>query len=492
MEKKNQYMNKIYLLIILFVFSVEKINAQQIDDIRQKTIYDFFDGYNTQDFKKMRNAMISVMRVLFTEKKVKLIYGRQFEMMGKVKVEKVTKRSEQVYLIDLKYERDTTEVQRLGLSITEKGKIVGMSNPSLKFLFPNADKKESFSEINAKEKIDSIANLKHNVANFNGCVLVLKDNKPFYQSCFGYSDFENKTPLNENTLFDLASLSKQFTAMTIMLLKKQKKLDYLQKIEEIIPDFPYKNITIQNLLNHTSGLPDYMWLFEKNWDKSKIAGNKDVLEYLKKYKPKTNFEPGEEYEYSNTGYVVLSLIIEKVSGKTYSRFIQDNFLDPLGMAHSKVYNTKYSENEIIDNYAKGYTFDSKSQKYISVRQVPNLDYYRYLDGITGDGSVNSTISDLAKWDIAIREYRFIGKDEFNPAIQPVQAGKELSEYGYGWELQTNDNYQKLIYHSGSWGGNFNFILHFLEKDVTVIILSNNQYLNVGKFAYKIGEIMNKL
>lgn len=227
--------------------------------------------------------------------------------------------------------------------------------------------------------------------------------------------------------------------MAVMLLKKQEKLDYLQKIEEIIPDFPYKNITIQNLLNHTSGLPDYMWLFEKNWDKSKIAGNKDVLEYLKKYKPKTNFEPGEEYEYSNTGYVVLSLIIEKVSGKTYSRFIHDNILDPLGMAHSKVYNTKYSENEIIDNYAKGYTFDSKSQKYISVRQAPDLDYYRYLDGITGDGSVNSTISDLAKWDIALREYRFIGKDEFNPAIQPVQAGKELSEYGYGWELQTNDN-----------------------------------------------------
>ena len=194
-------MNKIYLLILFFAFSVQKNTAQQIDDVRQITINDFFEGYNSQDFKKMRNEMITIMKVFFTKKNVELIYGRQFEMMGKVKLEKVTKQSEQVYFIDLKYERDTTEIQRIGLSITQKGKIMGMSNPSLKFLFPKLDKNESFSEITAKEKIDSIANLKHNVANFNGCVLVLKDNKPFYQSCFGYSDFENKTPLNENKLF---------------------------------------------------------------------------------------------------------------------------------------------------------------------------------------------------------------------------------------------------------------------------------------------------
>lgn len=162
------------------------------------------------------------------------------------------------------------------------------------------------------------------------------------------------------------------------------------------------------------------------------------------------------------------------------------------MTRSKVYNTKYSENEIIENYAKGYAFDSDLKKYISVTQIPALDYYRYLDGITGDGSVNSTISDLAKWDFALREHTFISRDEFNSAIEPAHVGNDLSEYGFGWELQTNDTYQKLIYHSGSWGGNFNFILYFLETDITVIILCNNQYLNVGKFAYKIGEIMSKL
>lgn len=484
-------MNKIYLLILLFISLTIKINAQQIDEVPLKTINEFVDGYNTQNYSKMREIMSTVIKVVFTEKKVKLIYGTQFEMMGKVKVDKITKRSEQSYLIDLKYERDTTEVQKLGLSISDKGKIIGLGNPSFKFLYSKTKVASPLSDIAKKEKIDSIANLKFQVANFNGCVLVLKDKNVFYQKSFGYSDFENKTPLDENSLFDLASLSKQFTAMAIMILKKQGKLDYSQKVEEFIPDFPYKNITIENLLNHTSGLPDYMELFEENWDKTKIAENKDVLDYLKKYKPKTSFKPSKEYEYSNTGYVVLSSIIEKISGKSYSEFIQENIFEPLQMNRSKIYNTKYSKNEKVDNYAKGYTFDSKAQKYVSVSQVADLDYYRYLDGITGDGSVNSTISDMAKWDNALREYKLIDEVAFKAAIQPVQLGKELSEYGYGWELQTNDKYQKLIYHSGNWAGNINFNLHFLDKDLSIIILSNNEYFNVPKFAYKIGEIMNK-
>jgi CubicO group peptidase (beta-lactamase class C family) len=439
----------------------------------------------------MRDAMSKVLKVVFTEKRVKLIYESQFEMMGKAKVDKITKRSEQSYLIELKYENDTTEIQNLGLSISDKGKIIGLSNPSLKFRFSKTDSSQVLSDNAKRTIIDSIAGLKFDVANFNGCLLVLKEKNIFYEKCFGYSDLELKTPLNEHTLFDLASISKQFTAMAIMLLKKQGKLTYDQKIQDFIPDFPYHNISIENLLTHTSGLPDYMYLFEKYWDKTTIAKNQDVLEYLKKYKPKVSFKPGKEFEYSNTGYVILSSIIEKVSGQTYAQYIAENIFRPLGMDHSKVYNTKYSENEVVLNYAKGHTYDSKIRQYVPVSKVAELDFYRYLDGITGDGAVNSTISDLAKWDNSLREYKLLEKNDFNPAIQPLQLGKELSEYGYGWELQTNDKYQKLMYHSGNWGGNINFILHFLEKDLTVIILSNNEYFNVPKFAYKVADIMNK-
>lgn len=484
-------MNKIFIIVLISIFSAIKIDAQINDTIQLNCINDFFDGYNTQNFEKIRHTFSPVFKLLLSKSKVKLIYETQYGILGKANISNITKRSEGTYLIQIKYERDTTEIENLGLSISKKGKIIGMNAPGLKYRYPFTNQGKGIENNTLKNKIDSISNLKFKAANFNGCVLVLKNKSPFYVKSFGYADFENKTPLNENTLFDLASLSKQFTAMSIMLLKNQGKLDYAQKIEEIIPDFPYKNITVKNLLNHTSGLPDYMELFEKKWDKSKIAHNKDVLEYLKKYKPKVSFKPGKEYEYSNTGYVVLSLIIEQISGKTYSEFISENIFKPLGMEYSKVYNTKYSKNEIVENYAKGYTFDNKSNTYVAVTKVPELDFYRYLDGITGDGAVNSCISDLQKWDNALREYKLLSKDEFNVAIQPVQLKNELSEYGFGWELQTNNDYQKLLYHSGSWGGNMNYILHFLDKDISVILLSNNEYFNVEKFAYTIGDLMNK-
>ena len=191
-------MNKIYPLFFLFLFLNSKISAQQIDETPLKTINEFVEGYNTQNYGKMRDVMSTVIKVLLTEKKVKLIYGTQFEMMVKAKIDKITKRSEQSYLINLKYERDTTEVQKLGFSISNKGKIIGISNPSLKILFPKTDEAQSFSEIIMKEKIDSIANLKYNAANFNGCILVLKDKNVFYQKCFGYSDIENKMLLNRD------------------------------------------------------------------------------------------------------------------------------------------------------------------------------------------------------------------------------------------------------------------------------------------------------
>jgi CubicO group peptidase (beta-lactamase class C family) len=483
-------MSRILLLIFFSVLSTFKVDAQKNDDVQQKCITDFFEAYNTQKFEDMRNVMSPIFKLVFSKNKVKLMYGTQYEIMGKAYIYKITKKSEGTYLVQIKYHRDTTEIERLGLSITKRGKIIGMNDPRLIYKYPLTNQSNSIADSILKNKIDSISNLKYNVANFNGCVLVLKDKIPFYKKSFGYSDFEHKTLLTENTLFDLASLSKQFTAMSIMLLKKQGKLDYSQKIEDVIPNFPYKNITIKNLLNHTSGLPDYMELFEKHWDKTKIAENRNVLEYLIKYKPKVSFKPGKQYEYSNTGYVVLALIIEKISGKSYAEFLNEHIFQPLDMEYSKVYNTKYLKNETLSNYAKGYTYDTKTQQYVAVTKKADLDFYRYLDGITGDGAVNSSISDLQKWDNALRAYTLIKKEEFNNAIEPVQLKDELSEYGFGWELQSNNKFQKLIYHSGSWGGNMNFILHFLDKDITVIILSNNEYFNIGKFAYTIGEIMN--
>jgi hypothetical protein len=222
-------MNKIFIIVLISIFSAIKIDAQINDTIQLNCINDFFDGYNTQNFEKIRHTFSPVFKLLLSKSKVKLIYETQYGILGKANISNITKRSEGTYLIQIKYERDTTEIENLGLSISKKGKIIGMNAPGLKYRYPFTNQGKGIENNTLKNKIDSISNLKFKAANFNGCVLVLKNKSPFYVKSFGYADFENKTPLNENTLFDLASLSKQFTAMSIMLLKNQGKLDYAQK-----------------------------------------------------------------------------------------------------------------------------------------------------------------------------------------------------------------------------------------------------------------------
>ena len=486
-------MRKIYTLLAVVICTITLAKAQTINQNHLATITNFIDGYNAQDFNKMRNSMSAVIKLVLTEKRVVELYSAQYQMLGNAKIDKITSKSSQSYLVELKYEKDTTETQTLGLSISEKNKIIGMSNPRVKLHFSKTKSQEELTEKDAFYKIDSILKLKHIAANFNGCVLVIKNKNEFYKNCAGFADFENKQPLNTNTLFDLASCSKQFTAMAIMQLYEKGKLNYSNKIEDYFPNFPYKNITIENLLTHTSGLPDYMELFEKHWDKNKIATNKDLLHYLAKYKPKASFKPGKEYEYSNTGYAILSSIIEAVSGKSFAVYLSENIFEPLGMKNSRVYNTKYSNKETIENYAIGHTYSSKNKQYLSVNKIPDLDYYRYLDGVTGDGAVNSTISDLLLWDNGLRTNQLVTKLTFEKAIEPYKTNTgELSNYGFGWELQKDDKFEKLIYHSGNWSGNITFVLHFLEKDISVIILSNNEYFNTPLFAIKIAAIINKL
>ena len=151
---------------------------------------------------------------------------------------------------------------------------------------------------------------------FSGVVLIAENGKPVYHKAYGYREFANQTPSQTSDIFELASVTKQFTAMIIMMLKEKGKLNYDDLAEKYV-DIPYKGITIRHLLTHTSGLPDYQDVMDKYWDKSRVAGNADAIEYLNKYAPPKLFEPGEKYTYSNTGYLLLASIAEKASGKDY-------------------------------------------------------------------------------------------------------------------------------------------------------------------------------
>jgi CubicO group peptidase (beta-lactamase class C family) len=165
---------------------------------------------------------------------------------------------------------------------------------------------------------------RHAADGFNGVVLVAENGKPVYQEAWGYRRFAEKLPLQASDIFELASVSKEFTSMIIMMLKEKKKLNYDDSVNKYLA-IPYKGITIRHLLTHTSGLPDYQEIMDQYWDKSRVAGNPEILEYLNRYAPQKHFEPGARYEYSNTGYVLLASIAEKAAGMDLLKFAVNGY-----------------------------------------------------------------------------------------------------------------------------------------------------------------------
>jgi CubicO group peptidase (beta-lactamase class C family) len=231
----------------------------------------------------------------------------------------------------------------------------------------------------------------------NGCVLIADKGKILYRNAFGYSDFIAKTKVTTNSMFDLASISKQFTAIGIMILREQGLLEYSSNIRTFFPQLPYDSITIRNLLNHTSGLVDKDDLINRYWDRTKIITNDDFLNLLREHQPPLAFRPGAEYQYSNTGYLLLAVIIEKVSGLTYGEFLRSNVFAPTGMKRTMNYRRRYMP-EVINDYALGYVLSLEHDGYALPDSVERDKRVIYSDGLQGDGTISSTVEDLFRWD----------------------------------------------------------------------------------------------
>jgi CubicO group peptidase (beta-lactamase class C family) len=310
------------------------------------------------------------------------------------------------------------------------------------------------------------------IPDYSGVILIAEKGKPIYHKAFGYRNYHTGEKQDTNSIFELASLSKQFTAMAMMLLKKQRKLDYDDSIAKFFPALPYQGITIRHLLNHTSGLPDYQAIMDRYWDKSKVASNSDNIEYLIKYRPAANFSPGEKFKYSNTGYMLLASIAEKVSGADFVKFCNEFIFDPLEMESTDI-RTRTTK-QSLPQMAWGHLYDSTRQTYISADSFPEFNYTIWLGNRVGPGRVSSTASDLLKWDRALYNEKIIDRESLNEAFTPAQlTDGTLSFYGFGWQLKTDDKNGKTVFHTGDNPGYQTIIVRHIEKDKTVIILTNN-------------------
>lgn len=315
-------------------------------------------------------------------------------------------------------------------------------------------------------RLDTLFQKLYKANQFNGNVLIAKSNHIIYQKSFGYRIKEKNQLLNDTTIFQLASVSKVITGIGVLLLYEQGKLKLDQLITDFLPDFPFKNITIRHLLSHRSGIPNYAYfcdVFLKN--QNTILSNQDVLDVIVKHEPKCYLKPNTRFNYSNTNYALLALIIEKISKQNYSDFLKQELFIPLGMKHTYT----YSNVDIFEcNYSQGYTQ--------SFKQV----CHDRFDGVLGDKGIYTTTYDLFLLSTALYQNKLLSSQTQQLAYTPHSPEKKLSNYGLGWRMKNMNTREKEIFHNGWWHGYRTAFHRRLKDSLTIIILSNR--LNSSVYA----------
>jgi CubicO group peptidase (beta-lactamase class C family) len=322
--------------------------------------------------------------------------------------------------------------------------------------------------------IDSIMTSVVDTARFNGNVMFARNGRVIYQKSVGLANYDTREPLNDSTVFLLASMSKQFTAMGIMILSERGKLSYQDDLRKFLPELPYEGITIRHLITHTSGIPGLFDISETPpiWERNKIIDNEDVIAMLIARKPATLFSPGEKWQYSNMGYVLLATVIERASGQSYSEFLRQNVFDPAGMTRSRT--TKSRKGEHLNNYASGFVFVDSLKQFVIPDSLEFYWFVRIFDNIEGDGSINSTTGDLLKWDAALYNEKLVSAASLTEAYTPVTLNDGSTyPYGFGWRVESDSLLGRIVRHSGGWPGFVTQMRRYLDSKECLIILTNN-------------------
>ena len=319
-------------------------------------------------------------------------------------------------------------------------------------------------------------------------VLVIKDGRPAFQRGYGVTDLRTLTKIDEHTNFRLASVTKQFTAMAIMLLVHDGKLRYNEKLTEVFPEFPAygKTITIRNLLNHTSGLSDYEDLMARQHGNNQIPQIHDagVLALLEEERTGT-FPAGSKWAYSNSGYCVLAMVVEKVSGEPFGDFLRDRIFKPLQMTNTIAYEKGKNE---VDHRAYGHTKESDGWHETDQSST---------SATLGDGGVYTSLVDMDKWDAALREHTLLSEKEMQPALVPVKPTSAPAEenghsgsYGFGWFLDPYKGHARM-WHYGETVGFRTSIQRFPKDNLTVVVLCNRADLSAPALALKVAGLFLK-
>jgi len=332
-------------------------------------------------------------------------------------------------------------------------------------------------------------------------VLVRKANQTVLERGYGVREFGKPAKIDPQTNFRLASCSKQFTAMAIMLLVHDGKLRYEQTLSEVFPDFPGygRSITIRNLLNHSSGLLDYETLMDeqekktgKHWSDKKQIQDSEVFALLKQT-DRTEFAPGTKWAYSNSGYVLLGLVVEKVSGKSFGDFVQERIFAPLKMNHTLAF--EKGKNQIRK---RAYGHSKINSEWTETDQSST-------SATRGDGGIYSSVADLVNWDAALTRHALLSEAEMQAALTPFNSSNaspmvlpddateamkmnSTVSYGFGWFLDPYRGHRRM-WHYGDTMGFHTYIVRFLDDDVTIIVLCNRTDVSPETLALKVADLL---
>lgn len=295
---------------------------------------------------------------------------------------------------------------------------------------------------------------------FNGAILVAKDGQILFERYQGYSNFATRDTINEHTPFHIASISKTFTGMAVLKLWETAKLSLDDSLQKYFPQLPYYGITIRMLLSHRSGLPNYLYFMDSLWDKHKEMTNEDVLNAMIVHHPVIHSMPNTRFEYCNTNFMLLALIVEKVTGKYFPDYMQENIFQPLGMKDTHIFSIRDTA-DYIPTY--------------SVSRPFPMDQY---DCTYGDKNVYTTVRDLFTWDKALYQHTFLNKSTLDTAFIPTSnEHKSMHNYGLGWRLFIN-NGDTVVYHNGKWHGTNTSFIRLVQDTATIIVLGNKQNSNI--------------
>lgn len=319
-----------------------------------------------------------------------------------------------------------------------------------------------YSDSTLFHRIDTFFEKRYRAKRFNGVALFAQNGNIVYHKAFGFSNFSTKDSLQLNDAFQLASVTKPITAIGILKLVQDSLLRLENTVQDYFPNFPYENITIRHLLSHRSGLANYMYFIDKIWEnKDSSINNDEMLAIMTQDTPKSYYAPDVKYHYCNTNYAILASIIEKISNDTYENYMTKTIFEPLGMDSTFVYNrnTQPDLPEGVIGYNAIY------------RKKSNI----YLNGVVGDKGIYASALDLYKLDRALYKDEFIDQNLLAEAFTPHNPSltrRNRDNYGLGWRIHKPSEYGQIVYHGGWWKGFKTYFIRMLDRDQTIIILTN--------------------